>query len=555
MAKQAPGKRTDESKERKAFSFRLYPTPEQERYLARVVGSCRYIYNALVREHERRMKYMRTFGAWPKPIGFKTSKKKQSLAEDYKLEASLYEIQTALHEPGGPAPWLEDVAGNIRNHAVAMFGAAQTNWMSGRTGPPNFKQRRPAGSFRFQDTRVASITGGPDRQPGFDFIRIPLPHGIEIDSWICFRRHRRLRGQPKTATIRRAAGIWYVSILCEWDKPAKLPVHRAPNAKVGVDLNVRNLCALSDGTIIDGRSADLARLEKSINRLKHRESKLRLREKAASAPRSKRHFRLQCRIARLQDRQANLRNEVTNQVAHAVALKHAFVGLEGLDIKGMTASAKGTVDAPGLNVRAKAGLNRAILNRGWGKLREKIESKVKIYGGQTVRVPPQYTSQTCAKCGHIAAENRDGVIFHCVKCGFTAHADVNAATNILEKALRLSAQESPGSGSLDGERPTELGSTTRQRVRKQKDTKTLGAPKATSRKGATAPRSTIRSLHVDMQVTSARVVPAPQEALATEIAQQMKALAKSEVDAAPRQKINRRRRSQTEVEVPTGSVE
>jgi len=94
----------------------------------------------------------------------------------------------------------------------------------------------------------------------------------------------------------------------------------------------------------------------------------------------------------------------------------------------MTRSAKGTIDQPGRNVRAKAGLNREIAAAGWGLLVRRLEDKAP---GRVEKISPAYTSQRCSACGHIAAKSRKSqALFACVACTCTGNADVNAATNI-----------------------------------------------------------------------------------------------------------------------------
>jgi transposase len=93
-----------------------------------------------------------------------------------------------------------------------------------------------------------------------------------------------------------------------------------------------------------------------------------------------------------------------------------------------TRSAKGTLDAPGQNVRAKAGLNRAISRSGWGLLARRLEDKAP---GRVEKISPAFTSQRCSACGHVAAESRESqALFRCIACGFACNADVNAARNI-----------------------------------------------------------------------------------------------------------------------------
>ena len=84
---------------------------------------------------------------------------------------------------------------------------------------------------------------------------------------------------------------------------------------------------------------------------------------------------------------------------------HAPIVLEGLRIGNMTRSAKGTVEKPGRNVAQESGLNRSILDQGWGGFAEMLDYKLAQRGARLVLVPPQYSSQECSECGHVASEN------------------------------------------------------------------------------------------------------------------------------------------------------
>ena len=100
----------------------------------------------------------------------------------------------------------------------------------------------------------------------------------------------------------------------------------------------------------------------------------------------------------------------------------------------MTASAKGTVDQPGTQVRQKAGLNRAIRERGWGLYVTLLAYKGAARGGQVIRVPAAYSSQECPRCGHRTKANqptRDG--FGCQECGYEQMADVKAAETMEDR--------------------------------------------------------------------------------------------------------------------------
>lgn len=114
-------------------------------------------------------------------------------------------------------------------------------------------------------------------------------------------------------------------------------------------------------------------------------------------------------------------------------------------MKNMTKSARGSVEAPGRNVRAKAGLNRSILDNTPGERRRQLEYKARMYGSVLVAVPPFQTSQTCGNraCGKVDPESRKGCgrLFACVHCGHEDDADHNASVEIEARARRTGGSD------------------------------------------------------------------------------------------------------------------
>ncbi|MEU4536025.1 transposase [Streptosporangium sp. NPDC023825] len=67
-----------------------------------------------------------------------------------------------------------------------------------------------------------------------------------------------------------------------------------------------------------------------------------------------------------------------------------------------------------------------------------LADKAESASRELIAVNPANTSRTCSRCGHVAQENRlTQAGFHCQRCAHTAHADVNAAINILRAGLAL----------------------------------------------------------------------------------------------------------------------
>jgi putative transposase len=157
------------------------------------------------------------------------------------------------------------------------------------------------------------------------------------------------------------------------------------------------------------------------------------------------------RFARAKEREGNARRDYAHKVAFDLVRRHDLIALEDLRVRNMTRSARGTVEAPGTNVAAKAGLNRALLDAGFGQLATLIREKAEYAVRAIVSVDARYTSQLCAVCGHVANESREGARFACVRCGHTADADVNAACNILARATaesRPMSELAPGNARL-----------------------------------------------------------------------------------------------------------
>lgn len=126
-----------------------------------------------------------------------------------------------------------------------------------------------------------------------------------------------------------------------------------------------------------------------------------------------------------------------------------MVAVENLQIKNMSKSAAGNADKPGKNAAAKSGLNKAILDQGWFEFRRQLDYKLDWNGGLLIAVPPQYTSQTCPCCGHVAKANRKTQAkFECVECGYENNADVVGAMNTLARGYRVAACGEDGSGSV-----------------------------------------------------------------------------------------------------------
>jgi putative transposase len=244
--------------------------------------------------------------------------------------------------------------------------------------------------------------------------------------WIGYRNSRKIGGKPKNLTISKEAGNWYVSVQIEVHHQ-KFPVHESVSVAV-VDVGVNRFAALSDGSRIAPANS-LKKSEKKLSRLQRRlsrQKKFSRNWQKSKAQNQKLHHHI-----------ANQRKENLHNASCDISKNHAMVVMEDLKVNNMTASAKSKVEKPGRNVRQKPGLNKAILDQGWGELKRQTGYKLDWQGGLLVLVNPAYTSQTCSECGHVAEENRNTQAeFRYVKCGHAENADTNEAKNIKAAGLR-----------------------------------------------------------------------------------------------------------------------
>lgn len=302
--------------------------------------------------------------------------------------------------------WLKDSPSQPLQQSLKDLERAYKNFFQKRAAFPRFKKRRQNDAFRY-------------------------PQGVKLDQensriflpklgWMRYRNSRQVTGVVKNVTVSQSCGKWFISIQTESE--VSTPVHPSVSM-VGLDAGVAKLATLSDGTVFE-----------PVNSFQKNQKKLaRLQRQLSHKVKFSNNWQKQKRkIQCLHSRIANIRRDYLHKVTTTISKNHAMIVIEDLKVSNMSKSAAGTVSQPGRNVRAKSGLNRSILDQGWYEMRRQLAYKQLWRGGQVLAVPPAYTSQRCACCGHTARENRlSQSKFRCQVCGYTANADVNGARNIL----------------------------------------------------------------------------------------------------------------------------
>ncbi|MDX3027517.1 RNA-guided endonuclease InsQ/TnpB family protein [Streptomyces scabiei] len=363
--------------------YRLKLTAEQEAMCEEFGNACRAVWNTGL---EQRREYRRR-GAWMNYVPQCAELTDARREYEWLRAAPSHILQQAL----------KDLDLACRTH-----GSFKVRWRSKARWSP---------SFRFPDggkIRVERLS----RKWG----RAKLPKM----GWVTFRWTRHLGGQVRSATVSRRAGHWYVSFLV--NDGLLTPEHHA-GTPVGIDRGVVVAATTSAGDFHDRQFATAG------EKIRYRRLQQRLaRTSKGSANRRK----TRAAMARSMSRVANRRADFCTQIASQLTIRHNVVVLEDLRIRNMTASAKGNKEAPGQKVRQKAGLNRAIRDKGWHRLEQALRNAARYSGTQVVLVNPAYTSQTCNRCRHVDAKSRNSqAVFVCTACGHRDNADINAAKNVL----------------------------------------------------------------------------------------------------------------------------
>ncbi|WP_405087644.1 RNA-guided endonuclease InsQ/TnpB family protein [Microbispora sp. NBC_01389] len=290
----------------------------------------------------------------------------------------------------------------------------------GTPGFPRFKGRGWFDTVEWPKDGDGCRWDSQPEHPSATFVRLQGVGHVRV------HQHRRVLGAVKTISVKREGTRWYVILSCDEVPAGTLP---ATGAAVGLDMGVASLVTTSDGDHIDNPR----HLAASAGRLAAAQRAL-----ARTKRGSKRRGKAAARVAAVHAKVRRQRLDGAHKAALAVVGDYDVIVHEDLRIVNMTRSAAGTIAQPGRNVAQKCGLNRSILDAGWGVFLRVLAYKAESAGRELIAVNPAGTSRTCSRCGHCAKDNRvTQAEFRCVACGHEAHADVNAAKNILRAGLAL----------------------------------------------------------------------------------------------------------------------
>lgn len=388
----------------RSYKFLLRPTARQAIALAECLEDHRDLYNAALEERRE---------AW---------KRARVSASFYSQAAQLPDIRRTDQE--GQGRWGAGSQQATLRRLDRAFQAFFRRVKAGQTpGYPRFKGR---GWF---DTVTWPLHGNGcrwDSAPTTGRTRVYLK-GI---GHVRVHAHREVEGRIKQMSVKREGRRWYVVLSCA-DVPAR-PLPKTGNA-VGVDMGVASFLTTSDGAQIPNPrylatvAGQLATAQRALSRCKRGSTRRRnVRE----------------RVAGIHGKVRRQRLDHARKTALWLVRNYDLIAHEDLIVGNLTRSPAPRPDGEGGYLpngsAQKAGLNRSILDAGWGVFLRVLASTAERACRTVVAVDPANTSRTCPDCGHCARENRlTQADFICVSCGYAGHADVVGATNVLRAGLAL----------------------------------------------------------------------------------------------------------------------
>ena len=373
-----------------AVRVALDPTPRQERLLESHAGAARFAYNAglahvrdmLERGDEPEWSYYGLRRWW--------NQAKDTLAVDGTTGEPWWRENSKEAYNSG----LESLADALRNFSKSRKGQRKGR----RMGFPRFKSKDKAvPGFAYTTGSFGIIDHDPY---ALKLPRIGRVHCMEDVS-------RRVDGaKVLRMSVSRRGGRWQASLTVE---RADLPVPSPPKGgSVGIDLGVKELATLSDGTVIRNPHA----LKSNIKRLRKAQRNLSRKRKG-----SNRRRKARAQVARLYARVANLRSDALNKTTTMLAHAYSDIGIEDLNVAGMVKNHR---------------LARVVEDAAFAEFRRQLEYKTARTGARLHVIDRWYpSSKTCSNCGTVKAKlSLSERVYHCDKCGLVIDRDVNAAINI-----------------------------------------------------------------------------------------------------------------------------
>ncbi len=315
----------------------------------------------------------------------------------------------------------EEINSDVLQRNIAKLDAAYTNFWRHGSCFPRYLRALKSFEYKPKQVKIEAISDS------YAIVYLPGIGNVKMHN----SRDLSLVKEVRTCTVKVSGGYWFISMLVEipGSLPEEKPLSEAKSV-VGIDVGVNQLVAISDGSFVE--NIRVTTNAKTARRLAIRQRSAGRKRKGSSNKRKA--FE---RNARTNYKLTIHRDGYNWQAASKIVKTADAIGREDLNIKNMVKRAKPKPDGNGGYKRngasAKSGLNKVILDCGWGDLFKKVSWLALKVGKPVIAVNPRQTSQECPECGHTDKANRNGEKFLCSNCGYTEHADTKASRTIAKR--------------------------------------------------------------------------------------------------------------------------
>ncbi|MFN8466922.1 MAG: transposase [Caldilineaceae bacterium] len=363
----------------RTYKYRLSPTKKQTYTLAALFDQMQTVYNDAL--HERRW-------AWQR------SRRSVTYCDQWKR------IRDERHR-------LPDEMGLLNATSMQQMlrrvDKAHREFYKGKRGAPRYKGRHRFKSVEYRHGDGCKLAGKTLYIQHVGNVKVklhrPLPDGAEI----------------KHVVVKRSIAKWYVCLMLELPDVAP-SAHTGP--AVGIDVGLHHLLALSDGGTVENPRW----LRHGLAKLRVAQRRMARRKKFSSGWRKAAR-----QVAQLQEHVANQRLDFWHKTTTALVRQYNLIAIEDLNLAFMTRNGS---------------LSLSAHDAALGAYRRLLSYKVENTGSELVAVPAHNTSRVCSGCGSIVEKSLRVRVHHCPDCGIVLDRDVNAARNILTRALGRSVRTS-----------------------------------------------------------------------------------------------------------------
>lgn len=383
---------------KRAFKFKLEPTPTQVEQFLQFAGARRFIFN---RGLDQRQKTFESTGK--SPTYFEQNKELTLLKE---------QEETA---------WLKTIHSQVLQQSLKDLDRAFQNFFT------RLKKRKKPGFPQFKKKGIRE--------------RFRFPQGVKVvDSkaflpkigWVKFRKSQEIQGDLNETTILQEGTDWFISFSCQWEKTTPVPAPIDEDKAVGIDVGLTHFATTASGKENHHKTIDNPKyLRRHLHRLRYLSRQLSKKIK-----RSKNSLKAKLQLSKLHTKIRNLRQNFVQQLSTEMIKSHDIFCIESLDISSL------------LQDGTKS-LSRAISDAGWRSFLHCLKYKAEEHGKHLIEAGNYFpSSQICAFCNSTQKMPLSVREYHCPSCGVKNSRDYNSA--IVLKAAGMSVLQACGAAPISG---------------------------------------------------------------------------------------------------------